>query len=191
MGEWIYSGAEKMLAEYSYTPPPEMDAALCFCYIDQDAGMSFHFLCLANYNTGAIDEKSYEKILEVKSVLMFRANPDFEIKLFNNGISRFSFRMDMVDKSYHADKRVLPTRDIKDVDHLRNSCYPDDIQVLLIKDGLETESPWVRLYEIDDRKLYGILLNEPFKDFGVHKNDRVNIKLGKHNDKVYAVVDVD
>jgi uncharacterized protein YegJ (DUF2314 family) len=99
--------------------------------------------------------------------------------------------MDMVDEGYHGDKKVLPTRDIFEIDHLRNSCFPDDIQVLLRKDGLETECPWVRLREIKDKIVYGVLLNEPHKDFGVHANDEVMIKLGSLENKVYAVVDVE
>ena len=190
-GEWIYTGAVKMLADYAYTAPPGMDAVLCFCYIDSNAGMSFHFLCLANFETGEIDENSYDKILEARSVLMFRANPDYEICLYSKDVSLFTYRMDMVDEGYHGDKSVLPTRDIIEIDHLRNSCYPDDIQVLLRKDGLETECPWVRLRKIKDNEVYGVLLNEPFKNFGVHANDEVLIKLGTHENKAYAVVDVE
>ena len=61
-GEWIFSGAEKMLNRFSYTAPTGMDAALCFCYIDSEVGMSFHFLCFANFRTEDIDKGSYEKI---------------------------------------------------------------------------------------------------------------------------------
>lgn len=191
-GEWVYSGAVKMLADYSYIVPPGLDAALCFCYIDSEAGMSFHFLCLANFETGEIDEKSYEKILEEKTLLTFRANPDFEIKVYLNDVALFAFRINMVDEIYHNDKRILPTRDIIEIDHLRNNCFPDDIQVLLRKEGLETEVPWVRLFEIKNRKIYGLLLNEPFeRDFGIHANDRVRVKLGTHENKVFAVVDVE
>jgi len=189
-GGRVYSGAKEMLTGFSYTVPAGMDAALCFCFIDKDAGMSFHFLCLANFETGEIDEKSYEKLMEEKSLLTFRASPDFEIKLFEEDVSTFSYRLNIVDEGYREDKSVLPTRDITEIDHLRNSCFPDDIQVLLLKEGLESELPWFRLREIKDRKLYGALLNEPHQNFGVHINDVVEIGLGIFENKVYAYVNI-
>ena len=190
-GKRIYSSAEKMLADYSYISPQGMNASLCFCYVDSDAGMSFHFLCLANYETGEIDKDSYDKTLEANTFQIFRADPELEICLYSEDVSPFAYRIDMVDTSYHGDKKVLPTRGIIEIDHLRNSRFPDDILVLLRKDGMETERPWVRLREIKYNKVYGVLLNEPHKDFGVHANDEVLIKLGTYENKVYAVVDVD
>jgi hypothetical protein len=186
-GEWIYSGAEKTLSEQSYIIPPGMNAALCFCYIDEMAGMTFHFLCLANIDTGEIDKKSYGFQMENKTWLMFRANPEMEIKSYTKDVSCFNERVQMVDEGYHGNKKVLPTREIKEIDHLRHLCYPDDVQVLLQKNGVETEYPWVKLLEIKNGELIGVLLNEPHNDFGIHSHNEIKISLVKHEDKTYAV----
>ena len=121
---------------------------------------------------------------------MFRANPDFEIRIYSQDVSGFSFRTNMVDETYHGNKEVLPTRDIVEIDPLRNTCFPDDIQVLLQKDGVKSECPWVRLCGINDRRLFGILLNEPFSNFGIHMNDRVQVDLINHENNTFAIVSV-
>ena len=189
-GERVYAEVQRFLTELSYEAPPDMDAALCYCYIDSMAGMSFHFLCVANYETGGIDEKCYEKILKDKVVLMFRADPDFEINIYAEETSLFSSRMNMVEEGYHADASLLATRDLVEIDHLREKCFPDDIIVFLIKDGIEPERPWVRLCEFEGEELFGILLNEPFRDFGLHAGDRVHVKLGTYEDRILAFIDI-
>ena len=186
----IFSGAQDVLSDQSYSTLQDMDAALCYCYIDPTHGITFHFLCTAIFETGAIDQYSYEKIVDAGVVLMFRAGPAFEIYPYTGDVSPFRARIDMVEENYHKDKNVLPTRSITKIDHLRHDCNPDDILAVLYKDGLELERPWVRLTEINDGKLYGVLINEPHQDFGVHYQDNVQIIIAEHEGQIYAVINI-
>ena len=187
-GEHVYSGAKKHMEERSYQAPVGVDATLCYCYIDAMAGLSFHFLCFANFITGKIDTECYERVLDAGTILIFRAGPDYDVSIFAGDTSLFHMRVEMVDESYYRDKNVLATRDITLIDQLRNTCYPDDILALLYKDGLEPERPWVRLQKIENNRLYGILLNEPHQDFGISFYDNVTMDFLRHADEVYAVI---
>jgi hypothetical protein len=64
---------------------------------------------------------------------------------------------------------------VKDIDHLREKDYPDDILVIIYREGLNPEKLWVRLFKIDNGMLFGKLLNEPFGDLGMHYNDAIRI----------------
>jgi len=186
--DYVFNGAVDVLLKQEYTSPLSMNAALCFCYIDPEAGMSFHFLCLANFESGEVDIESYNKMINGESVLLFRANPDFNLKFYTGEISHFTSRTEMIDKCYHHDEGVLPTRNITSIDNIRNAIFPDDILVFLIKDGLEPERPWVRLKKIEDGKICGILLNEPFKEFGVHANEYVKLDVLLRDDEDIVIL---
>ena len=183
-----FEHAKEMFWEhFSYAPPANMNAILCLCYIDSIAGMSFDFLTFANFENGEIDFSGYRNELEGNIMLIIRYDNDFEAKIYTGDASVFSDRVKMIDESYHCDEKVLPTRNIKEIDHLRYIQNPDDIGVLLLKDGLQTEQVWVRLSGIENGNLAGLLLNEPNSDFGVHMNDRVNVQVTTRGNDVYAL----
>ena len=183
-GEWVRKGAVKFLNDFQYSAPPNMDAALCYCYIDREAGLSFHFICLANFETGEIDR------LHKDIMLIYRANPGFDVKEYLGDVSAFKNRKYLVERNYNSDLNIIATRDIQEVDHLRHAQYPDDIRVLLENDGSVTEYVWVRLSETRNGKLIGTLLNEPLHDFGVHRGGEVCIRLGVYAGEVYAAIEL-
>jgi len=185
--EIYFKSAVDMMEKYSYALAPNWNAVLCYCYIDSSAGMSFHFLGFANYDDNDIDVDSYEKQLAEKIVLLFRYKDDAEIKPYSKETSMFNERAKMVDDGYHRDERVLPTRNIAQIDHLRHNSCPDDIKVLLRKEGLQIEQVWVRLAGIENGNLTGVLLNEPNSDFGVHSGDIVCVQVTSRGDDVYAI----
>ena len=188
-GKRTLDTAKEMLEKHLYELPINMDSVLCYCYIDAYAGMSFDFLCLAYFDTGEPDFKSYEKLLAEKIRLFYRygAVQDDEIKFFLSDVSVFNRRSAMIDEGYHRDEKVLPTRTIKEIDHLRYIQNPDDIGVLLRKDGLQTEQVWVRLSGVENGNLAGLLLNEPNSDFGVHTGDTVHVQVTTRGNEVYAL----
>ena len=185
--KWMFDGAKKMLSDYSYAGSSDMNATLCFGYIDSQAGMSFNFLCFANFETGKIDEKSYEKQLSEKIMLRSRYDAEIEIKPYLGDISVFDERIKMIDEGYHKNEKVLPTRNIKEIDHLRHNIFPDDILVLLKKEGFQIEQVWIRLSGIENGNLVGILLNEPNSDFGVYANQLVHAQIIAKGTDIYVV----
>ena len=181
------SAATDMMKDYSYTVAPNWDAVLCYCYIDSMAGMSFHFLCFAEFGTSEVDFACYEKLLSERIVLMYRYNDEYEATTYIKDTDGFSERIKMVNDGYHRNERVLPTRNIRQIDHLRYSSHPDDIQVILRKSGLQIEQVWVRLTGIENGNLEGTLLNEPNADFGVHSGNIVQVQVTQRGNDIYAV----
>ena len=190
-GGKLVDGTKETFLKYNkYTPPTDVDACLGYCYIDSQAGISFHLLCFANFDNENIDMDSYVNQVSTKSWNLFRYNPIFEIKKYTGDISAFAARIQMINTNYHTNESILPTRNITEIDHLRHDGCPDDIRVFLSKKGLGMECPWVRLTEIKENQLFGQLLNEPLNDFGVHSGDIVKVDLTFHENQIYAVVDV-
>jgi hypothetical protein len=181
------SAKEAFLEHYSYTPPKNMNAILCLCYIDSTCGMSFHFLTFADFETGEVDFLCYRSEVENNVMLITRYDENIEAKIYKGDMSVFDERLKLIDKHYHNDVKVLPTRNIKEIDHLRYNINPDDIRVLLRKEGLQIEQVWVRLTEIENGNLTGILLNEPNSDFGVNANDRVHVQITTRGNDIYAI----
>ena len=85
-------------------------------------------------------------------------------------------------ENYEKNENKIFTRKIKDLDHLRENNFPDDILVYIYKEGLNTERVWVRLTKVENGKLYGILQNEPHSNFGIHIFDEIKIEIFKDDD---------
>ena len=104
-----------------------MDAVLCFCYIDSQAGMSFEYLCFAVFDTNELDSASYAKLISEKIRLFYRYGSvqDYEMKGYTDDVAFFSERCAMIDEGYHRNGDVSSTRSIKEIDHLRYITHPD------------------------------------------------------------------
>jgi len=171
---------EAFIEFQDYLLPADVDSCLCYCYVDPEAGLSFHFLCFANFDNESIDMNSYDVQAAAELMNFFLYDSDYEIKIFAGDSSAFLERIQMVNTSYHNNKDVLATRDMTEIDHLRHESRPDDIMALLIKDGLEIEYPWIRLSGIRANELDGKLLNEPEQDFGLQRGDTVQVLLDSY-----------
>ena len=109
-----------------------------------------------------------------------------EVKFYSNNVCDFEI-VTIINDVYYKNEDVIPTRMIKEIDHLRFNGFPDDIAVILFKDEVQPEQVWVRLKHIKDNTLYGILLNEPNADFGVYKGDLIQVLFTTIEDEVKAV----
>lgn len=49
------------------------------------------------------------------------------------------------------------------------------------------EQIWVRCTKITENKLFGIVLNEPYQNYGIHKGDIIDFIIMKHNGKLICV----
>nr|MCR4839160.1 SseB family protein [Eubacterium sp.] len=76
-------------------------------------------------------------------------------------------------KKYDADEDLEKTREFAFLDERRNHLYPDDVRVVFMKEGLKSEEVWVHLKAPGDHSLIGVLLNQPYQDYGVNKGDTI------------------
>ena len=150
------------------------NAILAYGYIDSEAGISFEVLCLAQHTDKGID------IGEGCPSTSFKLRYDsVEGKLmnlaFDDALLKFYKKVKMIDEGYKSNEAAELFRTIESVDSFRHPQFPDDLLVCFITETSKLEKIWVRITGMKDKVLGGILLNEPYQDFGVHAGEMVGI----------------
>lgn len=103
-------------------------------------------------------------------------------KLENRFYKKFLPRIEMLEM-YETPEDVKESRTFGFLDDFREQSFPDDVKVQLIKEGLKTEECWVRITGLGNHRLIGVLLNQPFQNYGVKKGDTINFSLREKEDK--------
>ena len=94
----------------------------------------------------------------------------------------------MVRDSYDTDNNAKEEmRGMDFLDGFRNDDFPDDVAVVIYRDELRPEQVWIRCCDLSKEKMYGILLNEPNQNYGVHKGDKVRFLPIKKADDLLLV----
>ena len=160
----------------------EANAVICYGYVDKVSGLTFEVHCIASYIEG-----DYTIVNENKSVsAKVRAEKfqDSKIITIKNAaiMKRFQSRIQLIKDVYYTGAQVELIRNFTSLDKFRHPFYPDDIQAILLAEGIKPESIWVRLkeYILDKGTMYyeGELLNSPF-------DNKYKLDIG---DSVYLVV---
>jgi hypothetical protein len=182
-GDWIIKDLKNHIDF-----PESCDSILTFCYIDEDAGMTFDLLCMYNYSKDEhyeIDNKHLRQIYRKEAV------NECEMKIFldkNYKNEKFLKYINDTINIYENNEKLNFTRKMEDIDHLREKNYPDDILVIIYKENINPEAIWVRLAEVKDGILFGKLLNEPNSDFGIHFNDIISINFYKDEENIIRAI---
>ena len=95
---------------------------------------------------------------------------------------KFQPRIDEL-KKYNVSEKIEKTRELDFLDGLRSKVFPDEIRVILIKDGLEDETVLVRMSDLGDHVLIGELLEQPKQEFGISKGDTIEFNAKSTDDK--------
>jgi len=157
------------------------DSILTYCYIDNEAGITFEYLCPYNIELRAM---FIQKDKDYSYKLRFGSVTDCEILIIDSDCSGDKIIDDwinMIKNGYKTSDDIKEFRTWGFIDHLRAKEYPDDIIVGLFKKGLQGEGMYIKLLKKEENKLFGKLLNEPYQNFGVHLNDIIEVKLAKDN----------
>ncbi|MEW6712220.1 MAG: hypothetical protein AB1403_20535, partial [Candidatus Riflebacteria bacterium] len=80
-------------------------------------------------------------------------------------------------KRYFDDKEKVEMRSLVWLDRVRAPGFPDDIKCLVYDEKTKNgEWVWARLlHQYAEHRFICRLLNEPFKEFGVHKGDTISV----------------
>lgn len=167
---------------------PGSDGILAYGYIDKDAGLSFKGICCANIgadNTMQLAPCNPSTSLSIRSETI-RDAQYIDMLETNTELYEFSDIISLTKQFYEdtVPSAVLRMRDYTFLDSLRHPEFPDDVQVVLYKDGQKPEVVWVRCMEpnVDEGLLYGRLLNEPHADYGWHSGDVVSFRYIQDDD---------
>lgn len=155
-------------------------------YIDHQAGISFLVLA-TSYTDDEIAINERADSFSVFSTLRKNELNDAEfIYIDSNELMDLTIYEEYATetlKGYGNDDLNL-IRSIVDIDVYRDDTFFDDVQVLLASDDLKSEIVWIRSEKIlDDNLFAGVLLNEPYEDFGVHQGDIVRF-VNVHEDEL-------
>lgn len=118
-------------------PDTEQDtnAAICYGYVDKEAGLTFEVLCLALYIDGDYTiVNAHQKIsMKVRS----EAYKDTEVMPIKNAaiMKQFQRRISIIEDVYYSKDDVVTARKITCIDRFRHPFYPDDVQVVLATEG--------------------------------------------------------
>ena len=149
-------------------------------YIDHECGFTFEIIGLAKKNIFGL------KIIQIieNNSLKLRSgnNANAEIKILNyEDYPMFHNKINNINKIYYYGEDIENTRKNRLIDKFRYNENPDDVQVLLFSKDLNPEVVWVRLKsEIDKNRFTGTLLNEPFNNYGIHKDNILTFELVKN-----------
>ncbi len=160
---------------------------MAYGYYDREAGLTLEVLGAA-----ILDDKGFmcanpDMTMSLKIRAENIGDTEFYVADDKDGTfsKKYREKLDMLDV-YRAAEDIEETRGFKFLDPSRDEFFIDDVRVKLIKIGLRTEECWVRITGLTERSILGILLNEPYQDFGWHKGDE--IAFFAHEDEDEGIV---
>ena len=188
----------------------DVTGIVAYCYIDKDEGLSFRPMLLAAMTGLSIKVYTFPHQEDTIFILRFRSSDDqkmsewhrenghmylyaldpekypfLDMTLLDFPVHDFDDFKKMIDTSYDAGVEIenLRGEDFAFLDKFRNEYYPDDVRVLLFKEGNGIEEVWARLIFVHGKEFFGKLLNEPIQDFGCHKGSIIGIILTRSGDR--------
>ncbi len=113
-------------------------------------------------------------VKDVEFIYFPKLEPRFR-KKYESHIAKLS--------KYAVPEDLEKSRTFEFLDELRDLQHPDDIKVILMKEGLNPEEVWVRLTGLGEHVLIGTLLNQPYQNYGINKGDPVHFNAKETEDK--------
>ena len=165
---------------------PEVDKAshmVAYGYIDHEKGLMLEVLGAGKQ---APKYFYFKEPYSGKRITLHASEVDevefmFFPKLENRFYKKYIPRIEEL-KQYDASEQVEESRKFAFLDWCRSKKRPDYIEVLFMKKGLKKEKVWVCITGLGDHSINGILLVEPFQDFGVKKGDNISFFIRKRTD---------
>ena len=147
---------------------------LTYGYIDHEAGLTLEILTCAAKEGETFN--FFASTAENRAIVRADAISELEIFCFGDDDEMAEMFKDKIEnlKAYDVTEDIEKTRQWTFLDSIRHPFYPDDIQVPIMQEGLETELCWLRLSGGGSFWCEGTLLNEPNQDFGYHKGDHIH-----------------
>ena len=155
-----------------------------YCYADEEAGLTLR--ALGFYNRGA--KVSYQEIPESTPIL-FRYNVFKSWKVSMGSIAPCVYRRhrnlcEQIMQNYEINPTIMKAC----LDPLRSLEFPYDIQAILFSSTQAAEQVWYRPIEMRQFTLKGILLNEPYGTFGMHRGNAVYARLVFQDGKALVLI---
>ena len=189
----IGPGISRILSEKGLMHP---DATKCigFFYVDHEEGITFRIHSLCRTEPGRPPEIIANFENHGEGLILPSEEVGTYTLLSNDEANSLSLLEEQRWLIYHEPERLRAVRNRADLDRFRAPMYFDDVSVILVSKDRELlpEGVWVRLEEQSDdgTSFQGILLNEPYSDFGVHEGDMVTVRFVEDEEGRFLVAEV-
>lgn len=213
--KFIYIDCKELLAEMFPGELDEgITGVFAYCYIDGKEGLSFRPFLLAKMSEDSMQvftlphqedtlyilrlREGITKMSEAhegnRHLYLYAVNPQKDRYLDLSVLSNIPFEdfaviKDNVDKNYKVndDRDLLRSDKFAFLDMFRNELYPDDVRVLLFKEDIGIEQVWVRASYVAEKEIFGVLLNEPYQDYGCHEGELIGFVVAQNGDEKVLV----
>ena len=155
-----------------------INAIFAKVYIDHTAGISLLILSTAHIEKDTVEIFKRENF-DIFSNARMDSVADSEFEYLENLNVNEDFDLEYYSEfaqtdSYKVNEKVEMLRYVDILDDCRHEAFPDDYEVIFVKEDCNMEKMWVRCESItDDQLILGNLMNSPFQDLGVDAGDEV------------------
>lgn len=167
----------------------EDDGVLAYGYIDDQAGFSFRILCSANIKSNKLSRGKFVSDVYI-IIRRGQLNPCEYIDMDYCDLDTADFDKEIKginDICTCESEQTETMRRFAFLDEVRSIDYPDDIQVILVKEGLNPEQVWAKCWAFTEKELFAKMLNEPNQDFGVHIGSVIGFSPMEHEGNTLCV----
>lgn len=164
---------------FSIEVDEKINAIFAKPYIDHTAGISVLILSTAHIDADNVEifkRESFDSIgnarkssvadSEFEYLENLNVNEDFDPDYY----SEFA----QITDSYSVNEKVEMLRYVDILDDCRHEAFPDDYEVIFVKEDCQMEKMWVRCEDLtEDQLILGNLMNSPYQELGVDAGDEV------------------
>ena len=180
------------LCMWDFPEANKADSVLTYGYVDQENGLTMEVLCAAFNTEDGVRLAEGSDELSAKLQLDMIKDLDFTVlEDENRELARqFSAKLKSLS-AYDAPSGVEESRTFGFLDQCRIEDRVDDVLVYLMKDGFRPEGCRVRINGLGEGSFYGILLDQPYQDFGCRAGETLTFFVQKDNQgKIYCYADL-
>jgi len=188
----IDAGISRILSERGLMRP-DADGCIGFFYVDHEEGITFRIHSLCRTGAGRLPEIVVNFENHGEGLIL----PSDEVGTYTlfsyDEANRLSLLEEQRWRLYYEPESLQAVRKRADLDRFRAPGYFDDVSAILCSTDREMvpEGVWVRLEEQSDdgTSFRGVLLNEPYSDFGVHEGETVTVRFAEDEEGRFLVAE--
>lgn len=162
----------------------EANCMLVYGYIDHEAGLTLEVLAAGIEYQDRF--RFFDPSDDTRFFIRVGAVEHDDFALFDDSENdlkeRYARKLDLLN-TYEVEEEIQKIREMGFLDSSRHPHYPDDVQVYLVRDGLQPEVCWARIIGLGDHWIMGILLNEPNQNFDYHQGEKIAFFVEEDEEK--------
>lgn len=154
---------------------------LTYGYYDEEAGLTLEVIAAALVTKDGSRFGDPRNDIRTSIAISTVADAEFIYFSDKDGALHEMFKEKLQPLSaYEPTEEIAKSREMDFLDDSRDLTYIDNVMVVLMKDGCESDYCWATITGLGDGCFNGILLQEPKQDFGVHQGEAITFYANEH-----------